>query len=681
METKININKKEENYPGYSKYFLNLLEMNICKIKYKEKEECNGFFCKIYFKPISEYLPVLIINRYLFNKDDLFINVKINIILSNNKKVTLLIDESRKMYTEKEKYGFIIIEIKEDDDLDIHSFLEIDSNIMKDKSEIIYNNNKINLLYYSFEQKSLNPKQEYLANNKIMMPKEESLSPIKITSGIIKNINSDNQKIDFYSIDKKISIGSPIINKDNNKIIGIIKSCEKETSKSIGIFLKGPIKEFINDTLENKNTITIIYKNILKKNIILFGNDFILLNKNNCKMIINGIEKEISETDDYLEEIKYKKNVKYLKIKLNGIDKLTNLYCMFYDCDTLRSLPDISKWDTKNIVNIRSMFNGCSSLTELSGISKWDISQVTDISFLFNKCSSLKKIPDISQWNTSNITSMIGVFNECPSITELPDISKWNTNSVIEMTCIFCGCTSLVSLPDISKWNTDSAISMSKIFSLCKKLTHLPDISKWNTSNAKNIMNMFEYCSSLKELPDISNWNTKNVINMKELFKNCFSLKEIPDISKWNTNKVVIIAGMFENCSSLLNLPDISKWNTANILNMSNLFHGASSLITLPDISKWDTSKVQHMELLFSKCYSLSVLPNISKWETEKVKSMHYMFKECISLVRLPDLSKWNFKNMNGIFESCYSLASIGKLHISNNNRKTLANNCISLLL
>ena len=53
METKININKKEENYPDYSKYFLNLLEMNICKIKYKEKEECNGFFAKF----ISNLFP------------------------------------------------------------------------------------------------------------------------------------------------------------------------------------------------------------------------------------------------------------------------------------------------------------------------------------------------------------------------------------------------------------------------------------------------------------------------------------------------------------------------------------------------------------------------------------------------------------------------------------------------
>ena len=40
--------------------------------------------------------------------------------------------------TEKEKYGLTIIEIKKDDGLDIHSFLEIDPNIMENKSEIIY---------------------------------------------------------------------------------------------------------------------------------------------------------------------------------------------------------------------------------------------------------------------------------------------------------------------------------------------------------------------------------------------------------------------------------------------------------------------------------------------------------------------------------------------------------------
>ena len=50
---------------------------------------------------------------------------------------------------------------------------------------------------------------------------------------------------------------------------------------------------------------------------------------------------------------------------------------------------------------------------------------------LFYKCQSLKSLPDISKWNTSNATDMNGLFYECSSLLSLPDISKWNTNNVI----------------------------------------------------------------------------------------------------------------------------------------------------------------------------------------------------------------------------------------------------------
>ena len=32
---------------------------------------------------------------------------------------------------------------------------------------------------------------------------------------------------------------------------------------------------------------------------------------------------------------------------------------MFYDCSSLTNLPDISKWDTKNVTNMNEMFSGC----------------------------------------------------------------------------------------------------------------------------------------------------------------------------------------------------------------------------------------------------------------------------------------------------------------------------------
>ena len=49
---------------------------------------------------------------------------------------------------------------------------------------------------------------------------------------------------------------------------------------------------------------------------------------------------------------------------------------------------------------------------------------------LFYECSSLKSLPDISKWNTNNVTDMSCLFYKCSSLKSLPDISKWNTNNV-----------------------------------------------------------------------------------------------------------------------------------------------------------------------------------------------------------------------------------------------------------
>ena len=51
------------------------------------------------------------------------------------------------------------------------------------------------------------------------------------------------------------------------------------------------------------------------------------------------------------------------------------MHCMFWNCSSLNSLPDISKWDTKNVTDMSYMFRGCSSLNSLPDISKWEINK------------------------------------------------------------------------------------------------------------------------------------------------------------------------------------------------------------------------------------------------------------------------------------------------------------------
>jgi len=46
---------------------------------------------------------------------------------------------------------------------------------------------------------------------------------------------------------------------------------------------------------------------------------------------------------------------------------------LFFECESLTSLPDISKWETQNNSNLSYIFFGCRSLKSLPDISKWNI--------------------------------------------------------------------------------------------------------------------------------------------------------------------------------------------------------------------------------------------------------------------------------------------------------------------
>ena len=326
----------------------------------------------------------------------------------------------------------------------------------------------------------------------------------------------------FYNINE--------MNNNNNNLIKDIKKINNE------ININNKIKNILNIYNKmNNNEINIIYK-IDDKKVKIFGSEFVKNNKKNCEIIYEDKEYELNEYFNIPNNIKDE-----LKIKLRGINDIINMSCIFYECSSLLSIPDISKWNTSNIINM---------------------------SYLFGKCEKIENIPDISNWNTSNVKYMQGIFMGCKSLKLLPDISKWDTSNVILMGGIFTNLSSLspISFEEFMKYLLErkgKELIFGGMFSECRSLISLPDISKWNTNNVINMFCMFggkrSGCSSLISLPDISKWNTNNVTNMDGMFYNCSSLISLPDISKWNTNNVTDMINMFYNCSSLISLPDISK--------------------------------------------------------------------------------------------------------------------------
>ena len=51
----------------------------------------------------------------------------------------------------------------------------------------------------------------------------------------------------------------------------------------------------------------------------------------------------------------------------------------------------------------------------------------------------LNSLPDISKWDTKNVNNMSGMFYHCIALKSLPDISKWELNKYLEKEEMFFG--------------------------------------------------------------------------------------------------------------------------------------------------------------------------------------------------------------------------------------------------
>ena len=347
------------------------------------------------------------------------------------------------------------------------------------------------------------------------------------------------------------------------------------------------------------------------------------------------------------------------------------------------------------------MFYNCDSLISLSGNNEIDLNasdlqiNINKMHHTFDGCRTLISLPDISKWNTSNVMDMVGMFRDCYSLISLPDISKWNTSNVKNMKYMFSGCLSLISLPDISKWNTSNANDIRGLFYECISLKSLPDLFSWNTSNVNNMRNMFYKCKSLSYLPDFCILNKGiSYITFELTYQNKKNQKDKirilgKNFIEINKNNGIII---YNNCEYELkeyfddidtNHKDLNEIKfllclDENIRDMSYIFFECNSLISVSRIYNLDFDKKNNSlyeindddnENSIYRSYedsiqNLSQISSISNKnnygtlsKTEKfinyfplsfykLKNMSSMFYECYSLISLPDLSEWDTSNV-----------------------------------
>ena len=255
----------------------------ICKIRLGYGKIGTGFFCKIPFPDTFSFLPVLITCYHVLDKNNISQGEKINFSLNNDQVFrSIIINNSRKTLISEEK-DVTIIEIKpKEDNIEAKSFLEIDEEIDHNDPRKIYNNITIYITHY------------------------EKGDEAKYSIGKILNIDEDQINIEHECSTQTGSSGSPIINLNNFKVIGVHKGFNK---LNFGTLLKIPIVEFNqlykNFTIsKNKENIENIKNNQLS---VIIKDEYQKLHSLICKKTdyFSSLEIELFKKDLSLKDQKH----------------------------------------------------------------------------------------------------------------------------------------------------------------------------------------------------------------------------------------------------------------------------------------------------------------------------------------------------------------------------------------
>ena len=290
QEKKIKDSPDPVNIAG-TKAILEQMMNYICKIKIKGATG-TGFFCKIPLG-VNETLNVLMTNYHVLDEKYYKDNKEINLLVNDEDKayeINLLI--KRKTYFNKD-YDIAIIELKEEDG--IKNFLELDENLFKDKENIFYEDKSLYVLQYPNGKNAC------------------------VSYGLLINIEKNDIKHTCST--EKGSSGSPILNLENNKVIGI----HKEAGLSTFNFNKGTLLKFpLNDFEKKENNLsTKLSKEIYQKynkgfNLIWIDRN--IHNNQNTQYIKEICSNfkfcKIKEFSDVNNSINYIKQIKFESTKI-----------------------------------------------------------------------------------------------------------------------------------------------------------------------------------------------------------------------------------------------------------------------------------------------------------------------------------------------------------------------------
>jgi surface protein len=106
-----------------------------------------------------------------------------------------------------------------------------------------------------------------------------------------------------------------------------------------------------------------------------------------------------------------------------------------------RDIEEATTMVTSEHDDLSEMFSDCENLRTINNISEWDTSNVTTMNRMFNNCRSLESL-DLSSFNTSNVDSMYDMFARCENLKEL-NLSSFKIRENCDTDWMFVDCRRL----------------------------------------------------------------------------------------------------------------------------------------------------------------------------------------------------------------------------------------------
>ena len=284
----------------------------------------------------------------------------------------------------------------------------------------------------------------------------------------------------------------------------------------------------------------------------ILGEEFIRNNKNKGRIIYKNKKYSLLglfEIKNIMKDI--------LTIEMILSKDSYNKSCMFKECSSLLYINNDNNIYNKEDIIFNKINNLCLENNKDNhnyDNYKWN-TKISSIDEIFSNCSSLLALPDISEWNTNNIIEYYKIFYNCRSLLYLPDISKWDTKKAICTNRMFDNCSSLALL-SASEWDNNNSLKISQTFYSYLKLYMLN--YKFNLKNHLNKLKII--VKLLESLPSSSykSKNRKNNMNISYMLEKSSTIfKLIYDIKK-EEDEIKIFDKIFVNnnkikCKTIIN--------------------------------------------------------------------------------------------------------------------------------